>query len=223
MIGRSLFLLLFAVWLSFGSHASPLPSEIKKPFDILSPYRSQIQARLEANSSLIQDIHQQLKNHQLPPSLALLPMLESSFDPRAVSHAKAVGLWQLIPATAERFGLDVGKHNDQRYDPELSTAAATQYLAFLYEKFGDLTLTLAAYNAGEGRVARAIKRAGNAHFPDLALPKETQQYVRRFYALMKLVDITKLHKTERQRFFLFGQTHSTPLIDLGPLPPLVTL
>ena len=72
-------------------------------------------------------------------------------------------------------------------------------LTFLYEKFGDLTLTLAAYNAGEGRVARAIKRAGNTHFPDLALPKETQQYVRRFYALMKLIDITKLHKTKKLR------------------------
>ena len=223
MIGQRSFLFLFAFWLSFGSHASPQPSEVKKQLDILSPYRGQIQARLEANLSLIQDINQQLKSHQLPASLALLPMLESSFDPKAVSHAKAVGLWQLIPATAERFGLDVDKHNDQRYDPELSTAAATQYLAFLYEKFGDLTLTLAAYNAGEGRIARAIERAGNANFRDLSLPKETLQYVRRFYALIELIDITKLHKTKRHRLFLFGQTHSTPLVDLGSLPPLVTL
>ena len=89
-------------------------------------------------------------------------MLESSYNPKAVSSANAAGLWQLIPATATRFGLQVSDNEDQRFDSKASTQAALAYLAFLYKKFDkDIALTLAAYNAGEGRVARAIKKAGS--------------------------------------------------------------
>jgi soluble lytic murein transglycosylase-like protein len=154
-------------------------------------------------------------------------MLESSYNPKAVSHANAAGLWQLIPATATRFGLQVSDKQDERFDTKASTQAAIRYLEFLYNKFDqDIALTLAAYNAGEGRVARAIKKADSRDFTALTLPKETQQYVNRFYALERLVNIQKLRTDSFQPLLLFAN-HSTiyaePLIDLSRLPPLVEL
>lgn len=220
---RIVFLLLALSWWASLTHAAPLPAQVAKETAVLSPYQAQIQARLNANRSLIKTISQQLKNHELPTLLVLLPMLESSFDPKAISHANAAGLWQLIPATAQRFGLEVSQQNDQRFDLEASTDAAIQYLRFLHNKFDDLALTIAAYNAGEGRVARAIKRAQSREFSKLTLPAETVQYVSRFYALIELIEVQELTKDERQTLFLFGDNPHQPLIDLSPLPPLITL
>ncbi len=156
-----------------------------------------------------------------------MPMLESSYNPKAVSHANAAGLWQLIPATAQRFGLTVDTKQDDRFDTEASTAAALKYLTFLYNKFDqNMALTLAAYNAGEGRVARAIQRAGSNDFQKLTLPKETRQYVSRFFALEKLIDIGQLQSSSFQPLLLFASDApmvSQPLIDFSPLPPLVNL
>jgi len=203
--------------------ASLHPAHLQQELSLLSPYQQQIQARLNANQALIQDISHQLESQKLPKLLVLLPMLESSYNPNAVSHANAAGLWQLIPETAKRFGLDVSQNNDQRFDPTASTDAAIKYLSFLYNKFGDLTLTLAAYNAGEGRVARAIQRAGSHHYSQLTLPAETSQYVNRFYALLELVELNHLTNGSNHRLFLFGAKPTTPLIDLHPLPPLIEL
>jgi hypothetical protein len=102
-----------------------------------------------------------------------------------------------------------------------------QYLDFLYRKFdGDINLTLAAYNAGEGRVQRAVKKAGSRQFSDLRLPKETVDYVHRFYALLVLVDVTSLKQNSVAPMWLFAsESHwkNVPLVDLNPLPPLVSL
>jgi len=210
-----------------ASLASPSSQSIEQQLRILTPYQSHIQQRLEQFSPLIQQIFHQLEEQTLPVSLALVPMLESSYDPKAVSHANAAGLWQLMPATAQRFGLTVTAQQDQRFDTDASTRAAIRYLAFLYRKFdGDMALTLAAYNAGEGRVARAIKAAGSRSFPELTLPQETQTYVSRFYALSHLIDINQLRRETFSPLFLFGgqQPNTTrPLIDLTPLPPLISL
>lgn len=213
------------LWIGCTSitHAAPLPAQVAAELAVLSPYRVQIQSRLNANRQLIGHISVQLQANKLPTLLVLLPMLESSFDPNAVSHANAAGLWQLIPATAQRFGLQVSPQHDQRFDSKASTDAAIQYLRFLYHKFDDLALTIAAYNAGEGRVARAIKRAGSADFSALTLPDETTQYVSRFYALRELVEVDHLTKTQPQTMFLFGQQSHQPLIDLAPLAPLIKL
>lgn len=205
------------------TQAAPLPDQVLRQKQLLAPYQVQIQARLDANRSLIYDISKQLKAQELPTLLALLPMLESSFNSKAVSHANAAGLWQLIPTTALRFGLEVNQQKDQRFDTQASTFAAIQYLRFLYNKFDDLALALAAYNAGEGRVSRAINRAGSAKFSELKLPKETSQYVSRFYALLELVEWQHLIQPQPQQLFLFGQGSTEPLIDLAPLPPLITL
>lgn len=183
--------------------------------------------KFEEFNPLVDEIFKQLSQRALPDSLILVPMLESSYNPNAISPAKAAGLWQLMPATAKRFGLTVTEQHDQRFEIALSTQAAMQYLDFLYNKFGgDINLTLAAYNAGEGRVQRAIKKAGSRQFSDLRLPRETKHYVHRFYALLSLVDIQSLRQGRVTTLWLFAnetQWQQAPLIDLTPLPPLISL
>lgn len=207
--------------------AKPHKATIDQQYQVLAPYQTQISQRLDSVSPLLDHIFKQLKQKSLPANLVLVPMLESSYNPKAVSHANAAGLWQLIPATATRFGLQVSDKQDERFDTKASTQAAIRYLEFLYNKFDqDIALTLAAYNAGEGRVARAIKKADSRDFTALTLPKETRQYVNRFYALERLVNIQQLRTDSFQLLLLFAN-HSTiyaePLIDLSRLPPLVEL
>jgi hypothetical protein len=117
----------------------------------------------------------------VPPELLAVAGVESAFNPSALSPKGALGLWQLMPETAVRFGLRVGTGSDDRLAPALSTRAAARYLRSLYRRFGNWPLALAAYNAGESRVSRAIERAGTQSFAVLAarglLPKETRLYV----------------------------------------------
>ncbi|MBU2898662.1 lytic transglycosylase domain-containing protein [Vibrio hepatarius] len=204
-------------------NASPMASDIETQWQVLSPYKAQIEVHLKNNQSLIDKIADKLKVHSLPIDFILIPMLESSYDPSAISHADAAGLWQLMPATAKRFGLQVSADKDQRFNVQASTKAAVLYLQFLYTKFGDIALTLAAYNAGEGRVARAITQAESRHFSELQLPKETRRYVHRFYALRKLIQIKDILQGKKSRLYLFDHQNTLPLINLSPLPPLVTL
>ncbi len=207
--------------------AKPHEVTINQQYQVLAPYQTQISQRLDSVSPLLDHIFKQLKQRSLPANLVLVPMLESSYNPKAVSHANAAGLWQLIPATATRFGLQVSDKQDERFDTKASTQAAIRYLEFLYNKFDqDIALTLAAYNAGEGRVARAIKKADSRDFTALTLPKETQQYVNRFYALERLVNIQQLRTDSFQPLLLFANhsaIYAEPLIDLSRLPPLVEL
>jgi len=115
---------------------------------------------------------------KVPPELVWLAEVESSFDPRARSPAGATGMFQLMPETAKRFGLRVFPF-DQRLNEELSAEAASRYLRFLYGRFKDWRLTLAAYNAGEGTVENLLKRNKTRTFEAIAtrLPAETQMYV----------------------------------------------
>lgn len=104
-------------------------------------------------------VRESLSKRGLPLELASLPLVESAFEPQAVSPAGAAGLWQLMPQTARRFGLVVNSEVDERFDVYKSTEAATEYLAFLYGMFGDWPLALAAYNCGEGAMRRALNQA----------------------------------------------------------------
>lgn len=122
-----------------------------------------------------------LAEEQVPGELLAVAFVESRFNPLALSPKGARGIWQLMPATAARYGLTVEPLNDHRTHPEHSTRAAAKYLRDLFQLFGDWKLALAAYNAGEGRVQRAIKLAGVPDFDELArrglLPLETRRYV----------------------------------------------
>jgi len=213
---------LLCTLVSANLHAAPDAKQVTRELAIISPYKAQIQALLQSNQPVINNIVTTLQDHDLPEHLLLIPMLESSYNPQAVSHTNAAGLWQLIPSTAKRFGLKVNHSQDQRLDPEASTKAAVKYLSFLYRKFDDIALSNAAYNAGEGRVARAILKAGSRDISKLTLPPETTRYVHRFFALMSLINIDNLI-TPSGRLFLFGQPPKAPLITLKPLPPLILI
>jgi membrane-bound lytic murein transglycosylase D len=122
------------------------------------------------------------KEEGVPTDLIWLAQVESVWKPAALSHAAAKGIWQFIPSTGRRFGLDQDHWIDERSDPEMSTRAAARYLKFLNNYFaGDWLLAMAAYNSGEGNVSKAIARSGYADFWEIHragfLPTETRNYV----------------------------------------------
>lgn len=133
-----------------------------------------------------------LRDAGLPPSLALLPVVESSFRVNARGPGGSVGLWQLQAPTARRFGLIVNRRHDERLDPERATQAAVAYLSMLHDRYEDWPLALAAYNAGEGRVDRALKRLPGADYWGLIeahrLSAITRDYVPRFFATVRMVE-----------------------------------
>ena len=132
-----------------------------------------------------------LEEEGVPASLALLPVIESSFRPEASAPDGGRGLWQLHARTARRFGLVVSRRRDDRIDTERATRAAARYLRLLYQRYNDWPLALAAYNAGEGRVDRALSRLPGSSFWKLAearhLPATSCDYVPRFLAVVRVV------------------------------------
>ncbi len=122
-----------------------------------------------------------LAQEGMPVGLLSVAMIESGFNPLALSPKGARGIWQFMPATAQRYGLSVGAAIDHRTHPEQSTRAAARYLRDLYRQFGDWKLALAAYNAGENRVQRIINKTGIRDFEEMSrrglLPLETRNYV----------------------------------------------
>lgn len=127
-----------------------------------------------------------LKKEGLPPDLVHLVFVESGFNLYARSTSAAVGPWQFLRSTGRLFGLTVNQWVDERRDPEKATVAAARYLKHLYAIFGDWPLALASYNAGEGTVLRAIKRQGTTNYWDLRLPRQTEEYVPQFMAVLTI-------------------------------------
>ncbi|MDE0332159.1 MAG: LysM peptidoglycan-binding domain-containing protein [Nitrospinae bacterium] len=152
------------------------------------PGRSSFSVWLGRGGRYIELFREILKEHQLPQDLAYLSLIESGFNPKARSRAGAVGPWQFMPGTARRMGLRINYYLDERRHPMKSTRAAAAYLSKLYEDFGDWHLALAAYNAGERRIARAIRRSKRKDYWSLArtryLPNETRNYVAKYLAGM---------------------------------------
>ena len=135
----------------------------------------------------------ELKEAGLPEELSWLPLIESGFNVKALSRARALGLWQFIPSTGYKFGLKRDRFIDERMDPDKATRAAIAYLRELHNIFGDWTTVLAAYNCGEGRVLRVIKTQNVNYldnFWDLyeRLPRETARYVPRFLATLHILN-----------------------------------
>jgi membrane-bound lytic murein transglycosylase D len=135
-------------------------------------------------------IDKALDDYKLPRGLAYLPVIESAYVPTVTSRAGAHGIWQFMPDTAREYGLRVDWWVDERADPERSTRAAAAYLKDLYRQFNDWPLALAAYNAGPGRIRRAMSATGGTTFWDLleneAVPKETRGYVPTFFATLTI-------------------------------------
>ncbi|RTZ16130.1 LysM peptidoglycan-binding domain-containing protein [Vibrio aquaticus] len=137
-------------------------------------------------------ITERIEERNLPLELALLPIVESSFDAFAYSHGSAAGLWQFVPATGKQQGLEQNFWYDGRRDVPASTEAALDYLTYLNKRFdGEWTHAIAAYNSGGGRVSRAIRKNNNLGKPidffSLDLPKETSGYVPKLLALADIV------------------------------------
>ncbi len=134
-----------------------------------------------------------LKEAGLPTELSWLPLIESGFKTKALSKARALGLWQFIPSTGYKFGLKRDVYIDERLDPEKATKAAVEFLKELHQIFGDWTTALAAYNCGPGRVLRTI-RSQNINYLDnfwdlyQRLPYETARYVPKFLATLHIVN-----------------------------------
>jgi membrane-bound lytic murein transglycosylase D len=133
-------------------------------------------------------IAERVEARGMPMEIALLPIIESALDPYAFSPGGAAGLWQFIPVTAKRFGLERDYWYDGRRDLIAATEAALDYLTLLNRRFDDWLLALAGYNAGEGNVSKALRRArGERDFFELRLPRETRGYVPRLLAYAALV------------------------------------
>ena len=152
-------------------------------------------------------IEKYLKIHGLPDELKYLTVVESALNPRAQSGAGAVGLWQLMPATARRYGLTINQQVDERRDPHKSTQAALKYLRFLYNLLGDWTLAAAAYNCGGGGVQKAIRKAGGKKgFWKIKnhLPQQTQHYISRLAGAIYVMNYYDLHslKPSNPEYFM---------------------
>lgn len=162
-------------------------------------------------------IHQTLVERNMPAEIALLPIVESAYDPFAYSHGRAAGLWQFIPGTGKRFKLKQDWWYDGRRDVVDSTRAALDYLQYLHKHFNnDWLLALAAYNSGEGTVGKAVRKNRKAGKPtdfwSLKLPRETRAYVPKLIALAQLVKHPENYGIELP--VLPNQAHFK-IIDIG--------
>jgi len=145
----------------------------------------------ERGGRFLYHVVEELDKRGMPTDLALLPFIESAFNPRATSGARASGIWQFMPATGKDFDLTQNIFRDDRRDVLASTRAALDYLQALYGQFGDWQLALAAYNWGQGNVQRAIDRNAKAGLPtdyaSLRMPDETRNYVPKLQAIKNIV------------------------------------
>ena len=152
-----------------------------------------LQRKAEYYFPIFEDV---ITRHQLPYELCYLSIVESALNPHARSHMGATGLWQFMPSTGKKYGLEINSLVDERMDPILSTEAACEYLSVLYNIFEDWNLAIAAYNCGPGNVNKAIHRAGGKRdfwsiYP--FLPKETRGYLPIFIAVVYAMNYAQLH------------------------------
>ncbi len=150
-----------------------------------------VQRMTERGGRYLFHILEEVQRRGMPSEIALLPFIESAFNPQAQSRARASGMWQFMPATGKDFELRQNIFRDDRRDVLASTRAALDYLQQLYAQFGDWHLALAAYNWGQGNVQRAVERNRRAHKPtdyqSLRMPRETREYVPKLQAVKNIV------------------------------------
>jgi len=166
-----------------------------KTLEYVNQYLSnpaQLDKLLEKGRYFIYFVLEELERYKLPPELALLPYIESNYDPFSISSSGAMGIWQFMPATARIYGLKDTWWYEQRHDPLVSSKAAIRYLAYLHNRFNKkITYTLAAYNGGPTLLEKRIKlnkKAGKlTDLKNLKLPTQTQEYVPKFKAILAIV------------------------------------
>ena len=150
-----------------------------------------VQRMTERGGRYLFHIVEEIEKRGMPLDMALLPFIESAFNPQALSSARAAGMWQFMPATGKDFDLRQNLFRDDRRDILASTRAALDYLRLLHQMFGDWHLALAAYNWGQGNVQRAVKRNERAgvstEYVNLRMPEETRNYVPKFQAMKNIV------------------------------------
>ena len=150
-----------------------------------------VQRMIERSRLYLFHIVEEVERRGMPTEIALLPMIESAYNPSANSHMRAAGMWQFIPSTGRKYGLQQTWWYDGRRDVLAATRAALDYLQFLHDSFGDWELALAAYNCGEGNVQRAIDQNRRKRKPtdylSLKLPKETRNYLPKLQAVKNII------------------------------------
>lgn len=162
-------------------------------------------------------IVEEIEKAGIPMDIALLPIVESAFDPFAYSHGRASGMWQFVPGTGTRFGMKQNWWYDGRRDVIASTQGAIKYLKYLHKFFdGDWLLALAAYNSGEGRVQRAVRNNKKRNIPtdfwSLDLPRETRAYVPK---LLAIADIVKRPDDFNIKLFQIKDKPVISAVDIG--------
>lgn len=186
-----------SIWINmvdnFGLNHQIHRPEVSRQINRLRRNKQELHQILKSAAPYISYVYQQTQKRGLPAELALLPVIESSFDPETRSAPGATGIWQIMPGTAHELGLKSNHAYDGRRDIVASTNAALKYLTYLHKTLNhNWELALAAYNSGPGRVQNAMKRqsrsAGNSHFWALQqLPAETRAYVPKLLALAEFV------------------------------------
>lgn len=175
---------------------------------------------LEKRSVYLPLFEEYLRKYNLPDELKYLSMIESGLNPKAISYAKAGGLWQFMPRTATLdFGLRMDQYVDERLDPIKSTEAACRYMTQLYRIFGDWELVLAAYNTGPGNVKRAQKRSGRTGFWEIYnhLHKQTRGYVPQYVGMVYMMQHAHEHDIfpeAQEAAFEFDTLHVNSYLNL---------
>jgi len=213
-------------WRAMSEHMTFAPDATGLSIDLeMQKYRNNprvVTAAAERASLYLPYVTRRLMENDFPPELALLPFLESAYDPHAISASGAAGLWQIQPRTGDALGLKRDRWYDGRQDVVRSTDAVIGYFGYLHQVFdGDWLLALAAFNSGEGTVSKAIQRniqqGKDTDFWALDLPEHTRSYVPRFLALARM-----FQNPEENQLRLSLLDRSRPLESV-PAPKQISL
>ena len=203
----------YSIWfrINNGYKMKERPSRRIRNFEKWYSQRPEyVERMIERSEKYLFYVVGEVEKRNMPMEIALLPMIESAYNPISTSRKKAAGMWQFIPATGRVYGLEQNWWLDNRRNVVKSTNAALNYLEKLHKEFGTWELALASYNAGEGRIRRAIKRnrrnKKSTGYYSLRLPKETKNYVPKLFAIKNIISNPRkyglnLPKIKNQPYF----------------------
>ncbi len=209
----------YSIWfrINNGYKMKERPSRRIRNFEKWYSQRPEyVERMIERSEKYLFYVVGEVEKRNMPMEIALLPMIESAYNPISTSRKKAAGMWQFIPATGRVYGLEQNWWLDNRRNVVKSTNAALNYLEKLHKEFGTWELALASYNAGEGRIRRAIKRnrrnKKSTGYYSLRLPKETKNYVPKLFAIKNIIGNPRkyglnLPKIKNQPYFEYVEVN----------------